>query len=96
MEQLHPWPEEPLTEIFASYPNLKSVVWCQEEPENMGAWTYVSDRIRKVLSDGGWLPSKGRWLHYAGRPAAASPAVGSARIHKGEQEAVVAAAFDLE
>jgi 2-oxoglutarate dehydrogenase E1 component len=94
MEQLHPWPESRLAEILSSYPNLDSVVWCQEEPANMGAWTYVSERIRRVLSDGGWLRNQGRWLHYAGRPAAASPAVGSARIHKAQQGSLIAAAFD--
>jgi 2-oxoglutarate dehydrogenase E1 component len=94
VEQLHPWPEERLAEILSSYPNLESVVWCQEEPANMGAWTYASERIRSVLSAGGWLRPEGRWLHYSGRAAAASPAVGSARIHQAQQASLVAAAFD--
>ena len=94
VEQLHPWPESELNEIFGRYPNLDSVVWCQEEPANMGGWSFVRERIQRILSEGRFVRSEGQWLRYAGRPAAPSPAVGSARIHKIEQATLVSQAFE--
>jgi 2-oxoglutarate dehydrogenase E1 component len=68
------------------------VVWCQEEPENMGAWNFVDRRIEKVLSR---LEMRVMRPAYAGREAAASPATGSARIHGREQATLVAAAIGI-
>jgi 2-oxoglutarate dehydrogenase E1 component len=89
VEQLYPWPEAELAETIARYPNAEIVTWCQEEPANMGGWTFVRERIQSVLR-----PSQR--LAYAGRREAASPAAGSGRIHKQEQAALVASALCLD
>ena len=77
LEQLYPFPEKTLGAGAGALRNA-DVVWCQEEPENMGAWNFVDRRIEKVL---GRLESKARRPRYVGRDAAASPATGSARMH---------------
>jgi 2-oxoglutarate dehydrogenase E1 component len=80
VEELYPWPEGELADILRRYASADDHVWCQEEPRNMGAWTFVRDRIREILGDG-------RSLRYCGRDEAASPAVGSPRIHRQQLEA---------
>jgi len=87
VELLYPWPEERVREILGGYPNLKEVVWAQEEPANMGAWTFVRPRLEELL--GGEVP-----LRYVGKPARPSPAQGSARYHKEEHAAIVRDAFE--
>ncbi|MGE0141777.1 MAG: multifunctional oxoglutarate decarboxylase/oxoglutarate dehydrogenase thiamine pyrophosphate-binding subunit/dihydrolipoyllysine-residue succinyltransferase subunit [Planctomycetota bacterium] len=79
VERLAPWPAAEIEAELARFPARASIVWCQEEPANMGAWSYVRDR----------LPFSG----YAGRTAAASPATGVSAIHKIEQDALVAEAI---
>ena len=91
LEQPYPFPENTLGRLLAPYRNA-DVVWCQEEPENMGAWNFVDRRIEKVL---GRLDGKAQRPTYAGREAAASPATGSARMHQIEQAALVAAALGI-
>jgi 2-oxoglutarate dehydrogenase E1 component len=86
IEQLYPWPAEQLAAIVRRHPNAEQVAFAQEEPSNMGAWTFVRERLQDVL-----LPAQK--LAYAGRRESASPAVGSMRIHKEEQAALIAAAF---
>ena len=78
LEELYPFPLAELERVLESYPNLREVVWMQEEPKNMGAWTYVAPRIY------GMLPKSISFL-YVGRPEAASPAEGSSRRHSVEQ-----------
>ncbi len=86
IEQLYPWNEELLSEIIARYPATdKKFIWCQEEPQNMGAWNFVSDRMEKIADTK---------LRYAGRERAASPAVGSKTMHDKAQAMVVASAFE--
>jgi 2-oxoglutarate dehydrogenase E1 component len=85
-EELYPWPEQELREVMERYAGADRVTWVQEEPANMGAWTFVRERIPGLLRDSVKLA-------YAGRPASASPAVGSMRIHKLEQAALLQAAF---
>ncbi len=87
VEQLYPWPEPDLARVMERYASLDRVTWVQEEPANMGPWTFVTTRIQSVIPG----PAK---FAYAGRRAAASPAAGSMRIHRREQEAVVSAAFE--
>ena len=65
-------------------------MWCQEEPENTGAWNFVDRRLEKVLTG---IDGKAKRPSYVGREAAASPATGSARAHPAEQAALVAAAL---
>lgn len=82
LEQFYPFPAARLTEIVASYPNAADIVWTQEEPQNMGGWTFVEDRLRK-------LAPKGVTPRYIGRFASASPATGSYAIHNLEQTNLV-------
>jgi 2-oxoglutarate dehydrogenase E1 component len=89
LEQMYPFPERTLGRELASYRNAE-LVWCQEEPENMGAWRFVDRRLEKVL---GGIEMKAKRPVYAGRSAAASPATGSARAHQAEQAALVATAL---
>ena len=87
MEQLYPWPDLELSRVLERYSQADRVCWAQEEPANMGPWTFVRERIQDAL-----LP--GETLAYAGRRASASPAVGSGRVHRQEQAALVRAAFE--
>lgn len=90
VEQLYPWPDELLASALAAFPAATEVVWCQEEPANMGGWTFVRERLRALLT-------ADQTLRYAGRSDSASPAVGSARIHKREQAALLGEAVgDLD
>ncbi len=91
LEQLYPFPENTLGRVLAPYHNA-DLVWCQEEPENMGAWSFVDRRLEKVLSR---LDSKVTRPAYIGREAAASPATGQARVHAREQATLVAAALGI-
>ena len=84
IEQFYPLNAELLQRIMANYPKAKDVVWCQEEPKNMGGWTFIAPRLMESLE---------RMPRYAGRPEAASPAVGSLAIHKHEQAKLVKEAF---
>ena len=87
IEQLYPFPHDELAKALAPYRGLKSVVWCQEEPKNMGAWFFVSDRIQHILA-------KDQKLRYAGRQASASPAAGQKKIHDAEQLQLVMQALE--
>ena len=89
VEQVYPWPEARLAEIFGRYASAKSRFWVQEEPRNMGPWTFVRDRIQAILGD------KQR-LDYAGRAESASPAVGSPRIHRAQLQAFLDEAFGVD
>ncbi len=88
VEELAPWPHEAIAAIVDAYPNVEDVVWAQEEPRNMGAWTYVSPRLR--ASTGTQLP-----VRYVGRPERASPAEGYASVHAREQARIVSDALTL-
>jgi 2-oxoglutarate dehydrogenase E1 component len=82
VEQLYPWPDKEVAAIVDLYPSVEEVVWAQEEPKNMGGWTYVAPRLR--VSTGTSLI-----VRYVGRPERASPAEGYAAAHKTEQERIV-------
>jgi 2-oxoglutarate dehydrogenase E1 component len=82
LEQFYPFPARALADVFAAYPNAAEIVWTQEEPQNMGGWTFVEPRLRNIL------PS-GATLRYIGRSASASPATGSYAIHNLEQHQIV-------
>ncbi len=81
VDELAPWPRE-VAEVVDLYPNVEEVVWVQEEPKNMGAWTYVQPRLRASI---GTLTT----LRYVGRPERASPAEGYKSIHDVEQARIV-------
>ena len=87
IELLYPFPEDRIREMIEGYPNLREILWVQEEPQNMGAWTFMEPRLRELT--GNEPP-----IFYIGKPARPSPAQGSARFHKEEHTAIVRAAFD--
>ncbi len=89
IEQLYPFPARSLAAQLARYPNA-DVVWCQEEPENMGAWLFADRRIEAVLTG---LSGKAKRPSFVGRREAASPATGLARTHNAEQKALVSSAL---
>jgi 2-oxoglutarate dehydrogenase E1 component len=92
LEQLYPFPGEPLAARLKKMTNLQEVVWCQEEPRNNGAWFFVASRIEIALTDAG---HEGMRPQYAGRNRAASPATGLASRHAEQQAALVAEALGL-
>jgi 2-oxoglutarate dehydrogenase E1 component len=90
IEQLYPFPSRALREILSQTPKA-SVVWCQEEPRNMGGWTFIREFVEAVMVDVGMQQP----LNYAGRAAAASPATGSFSRHNREQDELVVYALNL-
>ena len=92
LEQIYPFPEKTLAFALKRYTKAQ-IVWCQEEPENMGAWTFVDRRIERVLTA---LKHRAKRPIYAGRAAAASPATGLARVHAAEQATLVREALGGE
>lgn len=82
LEQFYPFPNKDITSALNGYDKLETVVWCQEEPKNMGAWTFAQPRIQKLLGNG-------TEVEYAGRQASASPAAGQKKIHDAEQEKLI-------
>jgi 2-oxoglutarate dehydrogenase E1 component len=88
IEQLYPWPRDNLTRQLAGYTNAE-VVWCQEEPANMGAWNFVMRRLEYVLEDLAKGDRAPRRPIYVGRAASASPATGSLKVHNAEQALLV-------
>ena len=86
IEQLYPLDETKLQEILKPFPKTAALVWCQEESQNMGAWTFMEPRLRAMFK---------REVAYAGRNASASPAVGSLAVHKREQACVIEEAFTV-
>ncbi|MDE3060156.1 MAG: 2-oxoglutarate dehydrogenase E1 component, partial [Pseudomonadota bacterium] len=85
VEQYYPFPAKELTAELKRYKNAE-VVWCQEEPENMGAWRFLGPKIGDILDTLGRANLR---IGYAGRPEAASPAAGYLKIHEREQKALV-------
>ena len=83
VEELYPWPHEALARIVDRYPAWEEVVWAQEEPKNMGAWTYVAPRLRATIGN---APV----IRYVGRPERASPAEGWSAAHSAEQKRIIA------
>jgi 2-oxoglutarate dehydrogenase E1 component len=90
IEQLYPFPSEPLVKRLKAMPKLQDLVWAQEEPKNNGAWLFVEDLLEQCLVDAGFARMRPQ---YAGRDASASPATGLAKRHAAEQAALIAAAL---
>jgi 2-oxoglutarate dehydrogenase E1 component len=93
IEQIYPFPLEPLVERLKRMTGLEEVVWCQEEPKNNGAWFFVENRIEEALAAAG---HQGKRPRYAGRDAAASPATGFAKRHEKQQALLVADALGID
>ncbi len=86
VEQLYPFPHKAFANEMKRFPNATEVVWCQDEPQNQGAWFFVQHYVHENMSDG-------QKLGYAGRPASASPAVGYSHLHQEQQKAMLEQAF---
>ncbi|MCH8896073.1 MAG: 2-oxoglutarate dehydrogenase E1 component [Proteobacteria bacterium] len=89
IEQLYPFPIGKYAEVIGSYPQAQDFVWCQEEPQNQGAWYQLRHRLQEPLGND-------QQLYYAGRPGAAAPASGVFKLHLQQQQALVEAALDLQ
>jgi 2-oxoglutarate dehydrogenase E1 component len=88
IEQLYPFPIDQYARTIAGYPNATEVIWCQEEPENQGAWYQIRHRLQEPLGE--------QQLYYAGRPGAAAPASGVFKLHLQQQQALVEAALNVQ
>ncbi len=86
VEQLYPFPHKAFSSELKKYPNAHDIVWCQDEPQNQGAWFFVQHYIHENMADG-------QKLGYSGRAASASPAVGYSHLHQEQQKALVDGAF---
>ena len=86
VEQLYPFPDHELKELLSRYPSLTEVVWTQEEPRNMGPWTFMEQRLSPILPPG-------VYLRYVGRPERAAPSEGYSSAHTVEQARIVADAL---
>ena len=86
IEQLYPFPEAALAKELRKYPNVTKIVWCQDEPQNQGSWTFIQPYLQAALTSE-------QHLSYAGRPASASPAVGYYDKHYAQQSALLNAAL---
>jgi 2-oxoglutarate dehydrogenase E1 component len=86
VEQLYPFAERELRQLFTHYPALTEVTWVQEEPQNMGAWSFIAPLLTGILP-------AGVTLRYVGRPERASPSEGYDSQHKVEQKRIVSEAL---
>jgi len=87
VELLYPFARHELTQLISSYPNLKKIVWAQEEPKNMGAWSVMARRMPELVPDG-------VEFEYVGRPQRSSPSEGYSAAHRREQERIVLTALE--
>jgi 2-oxoglutarate dehydrogenase E1 component len=88
VEELHPWPHAEVSQVLDLYPQVRDVAWVQEEPKNMGAWSYVAPRLRGSVGNA-------LVIRYIGRVVRASPAEGHSEVHADEQARIVAEAVTL-
>ncbi len=86
IEQLYPFPHKAFAAEIKRFPNATDIVWCQDEPQNQGAWFFIQHQIHENMLEG-------QKLGYAGRAASASPAVGYAHLHQEQQKHLIEAAF---
>ena len=86
VEQLYPFPHKAFAAEIRRFPNATEIVWCQDEPQNQGAWFFIQHQIHENMLEG-------QRLGYAGRAASASPAVGYAHLHQEQQKALIDQAF---
>ena len=85
LEQLYPFPAQELGSILNAYSGIE-IIWCQEEPQNMGAWTHVFFALNDMGID----------IQYVGRPASGSPSTGYTAVHQAEQSAIIKAALTIK
>ena len=82
IEQLYPFPKEQLAEAVAPYTSATQLIWCQEEPQNQGAWDQIKHRFAHLLPEDGQI-------FYVGRPSSAAPAVGLRSVHVEQQDRLI-------
>ncbi|MWC26965.1 2-oxoglutarate dehydrogenase E1 component [Paenibacillus sp. MMS18-CY102] len=87
VEQLYPFPQKEIEAVIARFPNAKQFIWVQEEPQNMGAWSYIEPRLRAVSPEGATVS-------YIGRPERSSPATGFQDVHAFEQQQIITMTFN--
>jgi 2-oxoglutarate dehydrogenase E1 component len=92
LEQLYPFPTQPLGEELSRFANVERIVWCQEEPRNMGAWNFAEHKIEHVLNTVGLGPQR---VFYAGRLESAATATGLASVHAKQQQELVDQALTI-
>jgi 2-oxoglutarate dehydrogenase E1 component len=86
IEQLYPFPGDEYAAVLRRYPNAREIIWCQEEPQNQGAWYQIRHRLQEFAG-------ARREVLYAGRASAAAPATGLIKVHEAEQQGIVRAAL---
>ncbi|KXH67500.1 oxoglutarate dehydrogenase [Colletotrichum salicis] len=91
IEELHPFPWAEVRENLENYPSAQTIVWCQEEPYNGGAWQYMRDRLETVVGNSNVL--EGKKIVYAGRGTGAAAATGSKKVHQDEEARLIEDAF---
>ena len=89
LEQIYPFPIEEYAVQLQQYAHVKDFIWCQEEPQNQGAWYQIRHRLQEAMSND-------QQLYYAGRPSAAAPASGIFKVHLQQQQALLEAALGIE
>ncbi|SMO85801.1 multifunctional oxoglutarate decarboxylase/oxoglutarate dehydrogenase thiamine pyrophosphate-binding subunit/dihydrolipoyllysine-residue succinyltransferase subunit [Gracilimonas mengyeensis] len=89
LEQFYPFADDEIQDQLKDFKSVKDIVWCQEEPKNMGAWNFVAPRFMELLQ-------KGQKFSYVGRQASASPAAGQKKIHQAEQDKLVEDAMKVK
>jgi 2-oxoglutarate dehydrogenase E1 component len=89
IEQIYPFPIQQYAALLGQYEHALDVVWCQEEPQNQGAWYQIRHRLQEPLGEQ-------QQLYYAGRSASAAPACGIFKVHVQQQQALVEAALGIE
>jgi 2-oxoglutarate dehydrogenase E1 component len=94
IEQIHPFPWQQLSENLDSYPNAETLVWCQEEPLNAGAWSFTQPRIETLLNN--TEHHNRRHIMYAGRNPSASVATGLKSVHKREEKDFLEMAWSVK
>jgi 2-oxoglutarate dehydrogenase E1 component len=87
VEQIYPFPKEDFNQVIQRYPNVEEYIWCQEEPQNQGAWDQIKHRFHGLIKSG-------KNLMYVGRPTAAAPAVGYRPVHLQQQETLIEEALN--
>ena len=89
LEQIYPFPIEEYAAQLKQYAHVKDMIWCQEEPQNQGAWYQIRHRLQEAMTDD-------QQLYYAGRASAAAPASGIFKVHLQQQQALLDAALGIE
>ncbi|HND15151.1 MAG TPA: hypothetical protein PLN78_09235, partial [Pseudomonadales bacterium] len=92
IEQLYPFPQRELVAAIAPYRNLLEVTWCQEEPQNQGAWFNSQHHMRQAVRE----HNRDLYLEYSGRDASAAPAAGYAALHLAQQEKLIRDALGMQ